>query len=141
MMLTKSYRELVTYETFEERYEYLKINGLVGSETFGYNRFFNQHFYHSPEWRRTRNKIILRDNGCDLGIPGYEIFGSIYVHHINPVTFEDVESFSDSLFDPENLICVSFNTHNAIHYGDSDGLLKSPIERLPGDTCPWRKNE
>lgn len=139
-MLTKSYSELSRLSTFEERYQYLKLHGVVGEDTFGYNRVFNQYFYHSPEWRRTRREVILRDNGCDLGLSGYDINGRIYVHHINPVTLEDVETLSDRLFDPENLICVSFDTHNAIHYGDERGLPKSPIERVPGDTCPWRRN-
>lgn len=139
-MLTKSYSELSRLSTFEERYRYLKLHGVVGEDIFGYNRVFNQYFYHSPEWRRTRREVILRDNGCDLGLSGYDINGRIYVHHINPVTLEDVETLSDRLFDPENLICVSFDTHNAIHYGDERGLPKSPIERVPGDTCPWRRN-
>lgn len=140
-MLAKSYSELSQFLTFLDRFEYLKLPGVVGEDTFGYNRVFNQYFYHSPEWRRARREIILRDNGCDLGMDGYEINGRIYVHHINPVTLEDVEELSDRLFDPENLVCVSFDTHNAIHYGDERGLPKSPIERVPGDTCPWRKNE
>ena len=139
-MLTRSYSELASIPTFEDRYSYLRLYGSVGEDTFGYNRVFNQYFYHSPEWRRTRREIILRDNGCDLGVEGYEIVGRIYVHHINPITLEDVEELSDRLFDPENLICVSFDTHNAIHYGDTSLLPKSPIVRVPGDTCPWRKN-
>lgn len=139
-MLAKSYSELSRFLTFEDRYNYLKLPGIVGEDTFGYDRIFNQYFYHSSDWRRTRREIILRDNGCDLGMDGYEINGRIYVHHINPVTLEDVEELSDRLFDPENLICVSFDTHNAIHYGDGRNLPKTPIERVPGDTCPWRRN-
>ena len=134
----KSYRELVQLGTFDERFEYLNLSGKVSDPTFGYDRIFNQYFYHSSEWRRTRNGIILRDNGCDLGIPGYEIGNRIYIHHINPITKEDVEEMSDRLFDPDNLICVSFDTHNAIHFGTERTLPKIPIERAPGDMCPWR---
>lgn len=137
-MLEKSYSELLKLKSFEERFEYLKLSGLVANPTFGYDRIFNQHFYHSSEWRRTRNEIILRDNGLDLGVDGYEIHGRIYIHHINPVTLEDVETMSDALFDSNNLICVSFDTHNAIHFGTKRTIPKIPIERVPGDTCPWR---
>lgn len=137
-MRKRCYSELLQLKSFEERYLYLKLAGEVGDPTFGYDRYFNQHFYHSSEWRRTRNQIILRDNGCDLGMPDYEIHGRIYIHHINPITKDDVEEFSDILLDPENLICVSFDTHNAIHYGDERTLPQKLIERVPGDTCPWR---
>lgn len=137
-MRKRSYRELLQFQSFEERFNYLKLVGEVGNPTFGYDRYFNQQFYHSSEWRRARNRIILRDNGCDLGMPDYEIHGRIYIHHINPITKQDVEDFSDNLFDPDNLICVTFDTHNAIHFGDERTLPKTPIERSPGDTCPWR---
>lgn len=137
-MRKRSYRELLQLNSFEERFDYLKLAGEVGDPTFGYDRYFNQQFYHSSEWRRARNRIILRDNGCDLGMPDYEIHGRIYIHHINPITKQDVEDFSDNLFDPDNLICVTFDTHNAIHFGDERTLPKTPIERAPGDTCPWR---
>ena len=137
-MRKRSYSELLRFKTFEERYQYLRLVGEVGNPTFGYDRYFNQLFYHSSEWRRTRNQIILRDNGCDLSMPDYEIHGRIYIHHINPITKQDVEEFSDNLFDPENLVCVTFDTHNAIHYGDERTIPKIPIERVPGDTCPWR---
>lgn len=137
-MRKRSYRELLQFKTFEDRFDYLKLAGEVGDPTFGYDRYFNQQFYHSSEWRRARNRIILRDNGCDLGMPDYEIHGRIYIHHINPITKQDVEEFSDNLLDPDNLICVTFDTHNAIHYGDEQTLPKTPIERAPGDTCPWR---
>lgn len=137
-MRKRSYSELLQFKTFEERFNYLKLAGEVGDPTFGYDRYFNQQFYHSSEWRRARNRIILRDNGCDLGMPDYEIHGRIYIHHINPITKQDVEEFSDNLLDPNNLICVTFDTHNAIHYGDERTLPKTPIERAPGDTCPWR---
>lgn len=137
-MKKRSYRELLQFKTFEDRFDYLKLAGEVGDPTFGYDRYFNQQFYHSSEWRRARNRIILRDNGCDLGMPDYEIHGRIYIHHINPITKQDVEEFSDNLLNPDNLICVTFDTHNAIHYGDERTLPKTPIERAPGDTCPWR---
>ena len=137
-MRKRSYRELLQFKTFEDRFDYLKLAGEVGDPTFGYDRYFNQQFYHSSEWRRARNRIILRDNGCDLGMPDYEIHGRIYIYHINPITKQDVEEFSDNLLDPDNLICVTFDTHNAIHYGDEQTLPKTPIERAPGDTCPWR---
>lgn len=137
-MRKRSYRELLQLNSFEERFDYLKLAGEVGNPTFGYDRYFNQQFYHSSEWRRARNRIILRDNGCNLGMPDYEIHGRIYIHHINPITKQDVEDFSDNLFDPDNLICVTFDTHNAIHFGDERTLPKTPIERAPGDTCPWR---
>lgn len=137
-MRKRSYRELLQFKKFEDRFDYLKLAGEVGDPTFGYDRYFNQQFYHSSEWRRARNRIILRDNGCDLGMPDYEIHGRIYIHHINPITKQDVEEFSDNLLDPDNLICVTFDTHNAIHYGDERTLPKTPIERAPGDTCPWR---
>lgn len=137
-MRKRSYRELLQFKTFEDRFDYLKLAGEVGNPTFGYDRYFNQQFYHSSEWRRARNRIILRDNGCDLGMPDYEIHGRIYIHHINPITKQDVEELSDNLFNPDNLICVTFDTHNAIHFGDERTLPKTPIERAPGDTCPWR---
>lgn len=137
-MKKMSYRELLQLSSFEDRFAYLNLAGQVGYETFGSNRIFNQQFYHSSEWRRTRNGIILRDNACDLGVPGYEIHSRIYIHHINPITFEDIEFNSEALLDPENLICVSKQTHDAIHYGSESSLPKLPIERVPGDTCPWR---
>ena len=137
-MRKRCYSELIRIPSFDERYEYLKLAGEVGNPTFGYDRYFNQVFYHSSEWRRTRNGIILRDNGCDLGMDGYEIHGRIYIHHLNPITKKDIEECSDILLDPENLVCVTFDTHNAIHYGDGSKLPQIPKERVPGDTCPWR---
>lgn len=134
----KSYTGLIQLHTFEDRFSYLNLTGRVGEDTFGYNRIFNQQFYHSSEWRRVRNGIILRDNGCDLGVPGYEIHGRIYIHHIVPITLEDIQNGEELLFDPNNLICVSKQTHDAIHYGSANTLPKIPIERTPGDTCPWR---
>lgn len=134
----KTYSELINLDSFEKRFNYLNLAGTIGDETFGYNRIFNQQLYHSSEWRRVRNGIILRDNACDLGVSGYEIHGRIYIHHINPIALSDITNGSDALFDPENLICVSKQTHDAIHYGSIDTLPKIPIERTPGDTCPWR---
>lgn len=137
-MPNKSYSELIKLETFKERFEYLKVGASVGSETFGSNRYLNQKFYSSYEWRRFRRDIIIRDLGCDLGVPGYQIQGKIYIHHINPITMADVEKRSYALFDPENAICVSFDTHQAIHFGDESLIASDPIKREPNDTCPWR---
>ena len=137
--MNKCYSELKTLKTFEERYEYLKISGAVGDETFGYERYLNQQFYKSKEWRSIRNNIIIRDNGCDLGIDGYEIYDKIIIHHINPICIDDVLDFKkDILLDPENLICTSDDTHKAIHYGNNYLLKKMPIIRTPNDTCPWK---
>lgn len=139
--ITRSYSELRRLPTFFERFEYLKLDGVVGEETFGMDRIFNQIFYTSKEWRSTRDRIISRDNGCDLGIEGFELTsGGILVHHINPISILDIENESDALFDPENLICTSrFTTHNAIHYGDVSLLPTGPVERRPNDMCPWRR--
>lgn len=135
----KTYSELITLPTFRERFRYLKIGGRVGEETFGLDRKINQYFYQrSDEWKSIRNYVIVRDNGCDLGIEGYDIYSHIIVHHINPITMEDIRMSSDYLLDPEFLICTSLNTHNAIHYGDESLLYTSLIERTKNDTCPWR---
>lgn len=134
----KSYRELKKLKTFLDRFEYLKIGGKIGQSTFGGDRWINQAFYTSKEWRRTRNGIILRDNGCDLGVEGYDILRNLVIHHINPVTIEDLEERRDIALDPDNLVCVSDITHKAIHYGDASLLPKEPVERKPNDTCPWR---
>ena len=136
--MIRSYSELMKLETFEERFEYLKLSGNVGTETFGSRRYVNQAFYRSKEWESIKNRVILRDNGCDLGIPGREIFGRVYVHHMNPVSVEDVEEFSKFLTDPEYLITTTFQTHQAIHYGGRDLLVLDPVERYPNDTCPWK---
>lgn len=126
--------------TFEERFEYLKILGQVGDATFGSLRFFNQEFYRSQVWRSIRNQVILRDNGCDLGIADRIITDKfIVIHHMNPITLDDIENMTPNLMDPEYLICVSQATHNALHYGDITQLPRAPIERQPNDTCPWRK--
>ena len=139
VMIIKTYSELIKIPTYKERFEYLKLDGIVGKDTFGYDRYLNQAFYNSPEWRRFRRDIIIRDNGCDLACEGYEIRGKIILHHINPITQDDLISRRrDVLFDPENIICVSHNTHNAIHYGDVNLLITGPIERTANDTCPWR---
>lgn len=140
-MMNKSYTELSRLKTFEERFEYLRLNGRVGAETFAFRRMFGQRFYQtSKEWKDVRDHIILRDNGCDLGVPGREIYGErIIIHHINPLTLEDIERHSDKLLDPENLITTVHNTHNAIHYGDSSLLILDPIVRTKNDTCPWKK--
>lgn len=134
----KSYSELMLLPTFMERYQYLRIGSKIGEATFGYDRYLNQILYTSREWRRFRDQIIVRDNGCDLGCPDRELRERIIVHHINPITVEDVINRNPMVFDPENVICVSHNTHEAIHYGDEDLLVKNPIERKPNDTCPWR---
>ena len=135
----RTYSELITIPTFEERFEYLKLNGSVGLETFGHDRYLNQILYNSPEWRRFRPEIIVRDNGCDLACEGYEIFGKILIHHINPITAKDILNRNPKVFDPENVITTVHNTHNAIHYGDENVLITEPIERSRNDTCPWKK--
>jgi len=136
----KRYSELILIPTFEERFEYLKLGGVVGAQTFGYDRVFNQKFYSSIEWKRLRDRVIFRDNGCDLGIQDRQIMGKIYIHHINPIMIEDIQDASEFLLNPEYLICVSHDTHNAIHYGDRNLLISStPVERTPYDTCPWRR--
>ena len=134
----KTYSELITFPTFEERYRYLRIGGRVGEETFGFDRYLNQDFYRSKEWKSVRDFVIVRDNGCDLGIEGRDILGKILVHHMNPLTMDDILSRSKFLLDPEYLICTVKNTHDAIHYGDESLLIKAPIERRKNDTCPWR---
>nr|DAO53499.1 MAG TPA: HNH endonuclease bacteriophage, HNH Endonuclease, DNA.52A [Caudoviricetes sp.] len=138
--MIRSYTELITLPTFVERFRYLKLGGQVGVETFGYDRYLNQILYRTAEWKRFRNEIIVRDNGCDLGCEGYEIVGQkILVHHINPISIEDVLRRDPKVFDPENVICTILNTHNAIHYGDESLLVTEPIERKPNDTCLWRR--
>ena len=137
-MSIKTYAELITIPTFEERFEYLQLKGSVGKDTFGYDRYLNQVLYRSPEWKRLRNQIIIRDDGCDLACDGYDVYGKVLIHHLNPITVEDVLARSRKVFDPDNLVCVSHNTHNAIHYGDVDLLVTGPIIRTKNDTCPWR---
>ena len=145
----KSYSEMSMLDSFEERYEYLKLKGSVGKETFGCDRYLNQMLYNIPEWKNLRADIIIRDDGCDLGIPGRQICpdkingkiprtSNVYIHHINPITKEDIINRDPKIFDPENLICCSFRTHQAIHYGDSSLIQKDWVPRKPNDTCPWR---
>lgn len=138
--MIKCYSDLIEFETFEERFDYLCLHQRVGDPTFGYDRYLNQIFYRSIEWRRTRGDILIRDGGCDLGIEGREIFKYPIVHHINPVTLEMIENRDEILFDPENLITVSDNTHRAITYGDASLLIRLPVERRKGDTSPWRNH-
>ena len=136
----KTYSELSKLSTFEERYEYLKLDGIVGEETFGFDRYLNQKFYQNDiEWKKSRDFVIMRDMGCDLGIEGREIKGRIIVHHMNPITKYDLLNRTKFLLDPEYLISTIDNTHRAIHYGDENLLIKGPVERTKNDTCPWRK--
>ena len=137
-MIIKTYSELMKLKTFEERYEYLKLGGIVGKETFGFDRYLNQTFYKTNEWQSIRDHVIVRDNGCDLGIEGREIHSRILVHHMNPITKEDILSRSEYLLNPEYLICTIKSTHDAIHYGDESLLIKLPVERRKNDTCPWK---
>lgn len=130
---------MIKMPTLEERYEYLRLDGEVGAETFGADRYLNQLFYTSDEWRALRDRIIIRDNACDLGVEGYDIAGPIYVHHIRPIKVEDVLQHSMELIDPDNLVCCSKRTHDAIHYGSMDLLPRGPIERVENDTCPWKQ--
>lgn len=136
--MIRTYSELCKLKTFKERYNYLKLCGQVGKETFGFDRYLNQIIYKLPEWKSVRDKVIVRDCGCDLGMEGYEIGEKILVHHMNPITMDDIISHSQDIFNPEYLICVSHQTHNAIHYGDENQLILDPVERSPNDTCPWK---
>ena len=135
----RSYSELIRLKTFEDRFDYLYLGGGVGEETFGCNRYLNQVFYRSKEWRKFRRDIIVRDLGCDLGIEDREIYGMIIIHHLNPITIDDIiQKRFEILLNPENAICTSENTHKAIHYSDKELLILNPIERTKNDTCPWR---
>ena len=138
-MKIRRYSELAQLETFKERYDYLKLSGAVGVDTFGFDRYLNQIFYKSPEWKKVRDLVIIRDNGCDLGVEGFDIHGKIYIHHMNPITKEDVLERNDILLDPDYLITTTMQTHNAIHYGDENQLLLMPKERTAHDTCPWKR--
>lgn len=137
-MILKSYRNLILLPTIEERYEYLKLTGKVGEDLFGFDRYLNQAFYTSTEWRQFRYRMIARDSGCDMAHQDYPISGRVILHHLNPLTVEDFENSSDALFDPNNVVCVSESTHEAIHYGDISLLPAEPLVRAPNDTCPWR---
>lgn len=134
----RTYSDLITLPTFKERYEYLRLDGIVGEETFGFDRYINQIFYKSKEWLEVRDYVIIRDNGCDLGIEGHEIHNRILIHHMNPIRKEDILNRSDILLNPEYLITTTKRTHDAIHYGDKNILLDTPIERIKNDTCPWK---
>ena len=138
MMSIRTYSELITFSTFEERFKYLQLNGQVGESTFGFDRYMNQVFYRSQKWKSIRDFVIIRDCGCDLGVEGYDIHGKIIIHHMNPLSMRDIETESDFLLNPDFLICTTHNTHNAIHYGDENLLVTAPIERTKNDTCPWR---
>ena len=140
MSIIRTYSELITLPTFEERYRYLRLGGRVGKETFGFDRYINQMFYKSDEWLSLRNEIIIRDNGCDLGMFDREIEGRILIHHMNPITVQDVINRTEFLLNPEYLICTIKSTHDAIHYGDESSLILVPRERTKNDTCPWRRN-
>ena len=138
-MSIKTYSELLALKTFEERFRYLQFNAVIGEDTFGFERYLNQRFYHTTEWRRIRNSIIARDMGRDLAMEGYEIYEPIIIHHLNPLTKNDIYERTEYLTNPEFLICTTHRTHNAIHYGDDNLLVKAPVERTKNDTCPWRK--
>lgn len=138
-MIIRTYSELLRFETFKERYDYLRLDGKVGEETFGFDRYLNQIFYKSAEWETIRREVIVRDKGCDLAVDGYEIFGKLLIHHMNPIKPADIVNRSDILLNPEYLITTSLVTHNAIHYGDDNLLLTIPRERSRNDTCPWRQ--
>jgi hypothetical protein len=136
-MKIRTYSELSQLETFEERYQYLRLQDVVGRSTFGFDRLINQQFYHSNEWKRLRSFVITRDNGCDLGILGYEIYSGLLIHHMNPISLDDIRDGGDLLFNPEYLITTTLQTHNAIHYGDETLLPRGPVERTKGDTTLW----
>lgn len=134
----RSYSELSELKTFNERYNYLKLNGVVGYDTFGFDRVFNQMFYKSKEWLDIRNYVFVRDNGCDLGISGHDIYDRFTIHHMNPISLDDIKQGSKFLLDPEYLITTTHSTHNAIHYGTDEILVKGPVVRTKNDTCPWK---
>lgn len=139
MTMLRTYSELCQLQTYKERFEYLQLaDGRVGEDTFGFDRYLNQQFYRSREWKRLRDELIIRDNGCDLGIDGYNIYGRVIIHHMNPITKDDILNQTEYLMSPEFLICTTHNTHNAIHYGDEGLLVLAPIERTKNDTCPWK---
>lgn len=137
--MIRTYSELIKLPTFKERFLYLQLNGKVGEETFGYDRYLNQVFYHSPEWRRIRKQVLIRDDGNEMGLPDYPIHGYIYVHHMNPISLKDIDDRKEDILNPEYLICVSKNTHDAIHYSNEDILIKrDPVIRKSNDTIPWK---
>ena len=138
--MIRTYSELIKLKTFKDRFEYLKLDGIVGEETFGFDRYMNQIFYKSREWTSVRRSVIIRDNGCDLGVEGYEIHGKILIHHMNPINLSDIVHKTDELLNPDYLSTTVLSTHNAIHYGDASLLPVLPIERRANDTCPWKRN-
>lgn len=138
--MIRTYSELCKLKTFKERFEYLQLSdGRVGEDTFGFDRYLNQQFYKTRGWKRLRDELIIRDNGCDLGVDGYDIHGRVIIHHMNPITKDDILNQTDYLLNPEFLICTTHNTHNAIHYSDESLLILDPIERTKNDTCPWKR--
>lgn len=137
--MIRTYSELIQLPTFEERYKYLRLYGKVGMDTFGLDRIFNQMFYRSEEWKQIRQRIIVRDNACDLAVPGRELYDRIFIHHMNPISIRDIRDSSELLMNPEYLIVVSFSTHNAIHYGLDNRFELECFERKPFDTCPWKR--
>lgn len=139
MLTIRTYSELLQFDSFEDRFNYLKLDGSVGKDTFGFDRYLNQRFYKSKEWKDIRDEVIFRDLGCDLGVEGYEIYGRVYVHHMNPFIVNDLQHNVGSLLDPEFLITTTHKTHNAIHYGDDSLLVLEPVIRTKNDTCPWKK--
>ena len=138
--MIRTYSELIKLKTFKDRFEYLKLDGIVGEETFGFDRYMNQIFYKSREWTSVRRSVIIRDNGCDLGVEGYEIHGKILIHHMNTINLSDIVHKTDELLNPDYLITTVLSTHNAIHYGEASLLPVLPIERRANDTCPWKRN-
>lgn len=139
MTKIRTYKELISLPSFEERFKYLQLGGKVGTETFAYERYLNQKFYHSREWKTVRQHVIVRDMGCDLGVEGREIGGRILIHHMNPIESKDIYEATKYLFNPEYLICTCKRTHDAIHYSDESILYQDPIVRAPNDTCPWKR--
>lgn len=137
-MMNKSYSELITLKSFQERFDYLKINGFVGDITHGGHRWLNQQLYSSEKWKSTRRRVIIRDNGCDLACSDRQIHGKIVIHHINPITVDDLLNHNPIIFNLENLITVSNETHEALHYSNYDMLQKDYVPRTENDTCPWR---
>jgi hypothetical protein len=137
MSRIRCYSELRRIDTFEERFDYLELKGIVGESTFGFDRWLNQQFYTSRQWRRARTRVIARDNGCDLGVPGFELHSGLVIHHMNPISVDDIKHGNEAILDEEYLIVASLTTHNAIHYGGRDRLPRGPVERKPGDTKLW----
>lgn len=137
--IIRTYSELIKFQSFTDRFNYLRLDGIVGESTFGFDRYLNQIFYRSSKWKSIRDHVIIRDSGCDLGVEGFEIYSRVLIHHMNPITIDDIMDKSDFLLDPEFLICTTHNTHNAIHYGNESLLMVIPVERTKNDTCPWKK--